>query len=116
MSIAALSNATLNSVALVSGSDNRGNLTWATPTTLNARVMVDQPTRAQVATLNVRLVDVTCVVYIPADIGLVIKQSQKIMLTVDGRAAQTLEVAHVIDGIRSNSDLSHFAAFLKEVR
>jgi hypothetical protein len=110
-----ITNATLTNITAPAAADARGNPTYGAGTTLDARCLIDDPTRAQLIANAGKLADIAAVLYVlksntPA--GVTFAPRYRVTGAVDGSAAITYEVLKVVDREKAGG-LSHFECYLK---
>ncbi|MGB7157117.1 MAG: hypothetical protein WBD40_03560 [Tepidisphaeraceae bacterium] len=107
-------NATLQSIATISGADVRGKQTYAAPVTVNVRCSLQEFVTGQRIdpSLLALVTDSTAQLYVPA--GTSIAKDQRLVVLPDGGAAAvTLVVRHATPWVHGSQ--SHTECFAREI-
>jgi hypothetical protein len=115
MSIKAMANATLSKVTQPGTADGFGDVVYGAGVTVSERVVLTEPTRAQLISLAARIADASAVVYVTHPFSQPLAPRVRLTVTLDGGSAQTLEIIHRIERVKAGG-LSHFECFVMEVQ
>jgi hypothetical protein len=110
-----LTNAAILRIDVPSGSTPQGTRTWTNGATMSGmRIVLDEVKRSQSWGLGEVVKDAEACAYVPDGLGLIIDETMRVTMQLDGEAARTYQVVYVRHRVKEGG-LSHREVFVKGV-